>query len=73
MKIKDILNLITDRFLYIELIEEKSGASFDILDSYSLKNLMNCEKTNFTELGEKEIKNINVQYYKGQRQLILKF
>lgn len=73
MKIKDILNLITDKHLYIELIEQDSGASFDILRANELKNLIEQDKTMYTEFGEKTAKNINIQYVNGKRLLVIKF
>lgn len=64
MKVKDILNLITDRHIYIELIEQNSGASFGI---YTNKSIFQ------RELVEKNVKEINVQYIDGKRILIIKF
>lgn len=63
MSIKDIVCLITDVKLNIEIIEEKSGASFGFYDKRYVP----------TELLTKEVKGINVQYIDGKRLLILEF
>lgn len=63
MKIKDIINVITDVKLDIELIEEISGASF---------GFYNCSYIP-EEYTEKEVNNINTQYINGKRLLVIKF
>lgn len=63
MSVKDLTGLITDFKLEIELIEEKSGASFGFYNcSYIPENFLT-----------KEIKNVNVQYIGGKRLLVIKF
>lgn len=69
MKVKEITRQVQDPKLYIEIIEEGSGASFGI---YTKKEIFYQEK-----LQKATIKSLNVQYLKGKnfadkRLLILK-
>lgn len=63
MSIKDIVCLITDVKLNIEIIEEKSGASFGFYNNEYIP----------LELLRKIALEINVQYVNGKRLLVIKF
>ena len=65
MKVIDILKKITDVKLYIEIKEVESGASFGIFTKNDASIVYN------NTLKNKTINNINVQYYKGKRLMIL--
>lgn len=65
MKIKDILKKIEDFGLYIEIIEKESGASYGIFKKNDALLVYN------NGLKNKNVKNINCQYFKGKRILIL--
>ena len=65
MKIKDILKKIDDFGLFVEIIEKESGASFGIYKKNDALIVYN------NTLKNKGIKNINCQYFKGKRVLIL--
>lgn len=65
MKIKDILKKIDDFGLFVEIIERESGASFGIYKKNDALIVYN------NALKNKNIKNINCQYFKGKRVLIL--
>lgn len=62
MKIKDIVGLIKDPKLTIEILSDSGG------ESYGFYN--RCVAT---ELLNREVKEINVQYVNGERLLIIKF
>lgn len=64
MKVKEIVRQITDPKLNIEIIEEGGGASFGF---YTKKEIFYQEK-----IMKATVKNINVQYIKGTRSLIIK-
>lgn len=63
MNIEDIVGLIKDSKLYIELIEEDSGASFGFYNN-------SCVPLDFLR---KRVKSINANYYDNKRYLIIKF
>ena len=63
MKVKDILKLINDTKLYIEIIDEQSGASYGF---YNKNDLIYNDKFNNCK-----IKKISVQYFDSKRVLIL--
>jgi hypothetical protein len=63
MKVKSILRLVNDVKLYIEFIDEESGASYGF---YTIKDLIYNDKFyNYI------IKSINVQYYNNKRLLVI--
>lgn len=62
MKIKDITGLIKDPKLTIEILADNGGESYGFYNRYVA-----------TELLDREIKEINVQYVNGERLLIIKF
>lgn len=64
MKVKDLLHKIEDAGLYIELIENESGASYGIYKK-------NDAAIVYTNKKDKKIKKINCQYINGKRLLIL--
>lgn len=64
MKVKEIVRQITDPKLNIEIIEESGGASFGF---YTKGEIFYQEK-----IMKATVKNINVQYIKGKRLLIIK-
>lgn len=64
MKVKEIVRQITDPKLNIEIIEEGGGASFGF---YTKNEIFYQEK-----IMKATVKNINVQYIKGARSLIIK-
>lgn len=65
MKIKDILKKIDDLGLYIEIIENESGASYGFFKKNDSLIVYN------NSLKNKNIKKINVQYFDNKRLLIL--
>lgn len=65
MKVKDIVKKINDTMIFIEPIEEKSGASFGYYKNFEI--LRN------EELNNKTIKKINIQYFKNKRYLKVYF
>lgn len=64
MKVKDIIKKIDDKKLYIEIVENGSGASFGF---YTKNDLIYNDRFNADT-----IKSINVQYIDGKRLLVLK-
>ena len=64
MKVKEIVRQITDPKLNIEIIEEGGGASFGF---YTKREIFYRG-----EIMKATVKNINVQYIKGTRLLIIK-
>ena len=64
MKVKEIVRQITDPKLNIEIIEEGGGASFGF---YTKSEIFYQEK-----IMQATVKNINAQYIKGTRSLIIK-
>lgn len=64
MKVKDITRQVTDNGLYFEIIEQKSGASFGF---YKKSELFYQDR-----LMKATIKNINFQYIKNKRLIVLK-
>lgn len=65
MKIKDILKKIDDFMLYIEIIENESGASFGVFKKNDALIVYD------NSLKNKNIKKINVQYFESKRVLVL--
>lgn len=63
MNIEDIVGLIKDSKLYIELIEEDSGASFGFYNNSYVP----------LDFLSKRVKSINANYYDNKRYLIIKF
>lgn len=64
MKVKEIIRQVIDPKLYIEVIEESSGASFGF----------NTKKEIFyrDNLMKATVKSINSNYYNGKRVLTIK-
>ncbi len=65
MKVKDIIKKIDDLGLYIELIDNDTGASYGFYKKNDPLLVYDTRKKNAT------IKRINTQYIKGKRLLIL--
>lgn len=65
MKAKDVIKKINDLGLYIELIDDESGASYGIFKKNDALLVYN------NELKAKNIQKINVQYFNNKRTLIL--
>ena len=63
MKVKDLLKLTNDANLYIEIIDQRDKISYGIFRKNDL--IYNTKYHNDT------IKNINVQYFKNKRILVL--
>ena len=63
MKVKDILKKINDKKLYIEFIDNQTGASYGF---YSKNDLIYNDRFN-----NDTIKNINIQYIDNKRLLVL--
>lgn len=66
MSIEDILKLIKDPKLNIEIIEEKSGASFGFFNDYYNTYVP-------LQLLKEKVVSINAQYVNGKRLLVIKF